>query len=88
MTAPRPPVDVTTWGCYVDPPEARVEPAGRWTYSVRVVHGLMSWGPDGGAWLVLGRRWARWKARRVLRRYLQDQAGRVDVLSGTAEDGR
>lgn len=41
MSAPKPLVDVTTWPGYVDQPEPRVERVGRWTYQVRVVHGLI-----------------------------------------------
>jgi hypothetical protein len=45
-----------------------VRPIGRWLFGIKVITGIPdSWmstqGPEA---LVIGRRWARWKARRML----------------------
>jgi hypothetical protein len=56
-----------------DPPHAQIKRVGRWTYSVIVEHGLISWGPKGYPWHVLGRKRAERKARRVLRRYQSER---------------
>ena len=72
MSEPLPPPN------YLDEcePEARIEQAGRWTYSVYVTHGLMSIGPNGLPWLRLGRKRAERKARRELARYKRQEARR------------
>jgi hypothetical protein len=56
------------------PPTAEIEQTGRWTYRVAILHGPMSYGPDGYGWLRLGRRLAERKGRRELARYLRREA--------------
>lgn len=61
MTAPRPP------RINPGPPYAEVEQIGRWTWAVRVIHGIIVWGPNGGPFIVHG---GRDRADRVARRHL------------------
>lgn len=70
----------------MSPPQAEVRRVGRWTYHVQVVDGLTTWGPDGYGWHVLGRRRALSKARRVLARYLRNEARRADLTVVVAAD--
>lgn len=81
--SPKPPPD-TSWLEPSGVPEAHLKQVGRWTYYVTVQHGMTQWGPNGGGWFVLGRRWAGWKARRMLAKYVRqmhrDQAVRVVTL--------
>lgn len=50
---------------------ARITRTGRLLHHVVILDGIGSHGGDyGSGWVVLGRRWAEWKARRELRRYL------------------
>jgi hypothetical protein len=60
-------------------PEAHIRRVGRWTYYVTVTHGIISWGPDGGGWHVLGRKRAHRKAEWALRRYQLSQRREADV---------
>lgn len=55
-------------------PYAEIEQAGRWTWTVRLGHGLSQY--DHG-WLCLGRRHAERKARRVLRRHIARESRRA-----------
>ena len=54
-------------------PVAEIEQTGRWIYRVAIIHGPMSYGPDGYGWLRPGRRWAERKGRRELARYLRKE---------------
>lgn len=65
-------------------PCAEVERTGRWTYRVSVTDGMTVWGPYGYGWLVVGHKRAQRKARRVLARYLKQEAraGEVERLDG------
>lgn len=56
-------------------PYARITRAGRWTYSVRIVDGLMWFGTG----CVFGAARAERKAKRELRRYLRREAWRQQV---------
>jgi hypothetical protein len=60
-------------------PEAHIRRVGRWTSYVTVTHGIISWGPGGGGWHVLGRKRARRKAEWALRRYQLSQRREADV---------
>lgn len=62
-------------------PRAVVQRIGRWTYTVSVQHGLIQWGPNGGGWLVLGRKRAMRKASKVLARYRQRMERREDITA-------
>ena len=64
----RPPID---WP--QDEPTAEVTKVGRWKWRVRIVHGIMQYGPDGYGWHVFGRQRAERKARRELAHYLAQQ---------------
>lgn len=57
-------------------PEARIVQVGRWTYSIEIVHGLMSIGPNGLPWYRWGRKRAEAKAARELARYRRGEARR------------
>jgi hypothetical protein len=48
-------------------PYAEVERLGRWTWAVRVHHGITTWGPNGGPFIVHG---SRERADRHARRKL------------------
>jgi hypothetical protein len=75
---------VTPWtDPYDSPPEAKVERLGRWSFLVYVTHGLSQWGPDGYGWRVFGERRAHAKARRVLRKYVDNEARKADVQTVT-----
>lgn len=50
-------------------PYVEVIKSGRWTWMVNVYDLSLLAYPPGG-WIVIGRRWARWKARRELARYV------------------
>jgi hypothetical protein len=71
-----------------DEPYAEVRQIGRWTWSVDVVHGIVSWGPNGGPFMAYGSRaHAGRKAgrklaayRRVLNR--QAQTYRIETPDG------
>ncbi len=66
-------------------PVAEIEQAGRWIYRVVIIHGMMSYGPDGYGWFRPGRGWAERKGRRELARYLRKQerhANRWQVSEG------
>lgn len=67
-TSPRPPRSDP------GPPYAEVEQIGRWTWAVRVCHGITVWGPNGGAFIVHGsRERADRAAGRHLARYLREE---------------
>ena len=68
------------------PPHAEVEQTGRWTYTIVILDGLMSYGPDGYGWIRPGRGWAERKARRELAKYLRGQARRANSLVITVPD--
>jgi hypothetical protein len=57
-----------------EPPRAEIEQVGRWIYRIAIIHGMMSYGPDGYGWHRLGRKHAESKARRELARYLRSEA--------------
>lgn len=57
-------------------PEARIAQIGRWSYSIEIIHGLMSIGPNGLPWHRLGRKRAEAKARRELARYRREEVRR------------
>lgn len=59
-------------------PHAVVLQTGRWTYRVYVADGISQWGRDGYGWTVWGRRRAERKGRKVLARYLREQAERAE----------
>lgn len=61
-------------------PEAEIQQVGRWTYRVSVSHGLLTYGPDGYGWHILGRRRAERKAERALARYIRKQAREAEVV--------
>lgn len=67
------------------PPEARVTQIGRYLYRVTVTHGILSYGPDGGSWLIYGRRRAERKAHRALNSYLQTLKAEVVVYTAKPE---
>lgn len=73
------------WPEINDPPRVEIHRIGRWTYAVIIKHGLIQYGPNGGHWLVLGRKRAERKARRVLRRYEQREAWQANptVIGGS-----
>lgn len=68
----------------VPDPHAVVLQTGRWTYRVYVADGISQWGPDGYGWIVWGRRRAERKGRKVLARYLREQAERVERRAAAA----
>jgi hypothetical protein len=65
---------------YRSDPYAEVTRHGRWTYDVIIRLGMMAYGPDGGPWLIFGRRRAERKAHRELDRYRAKQEDRRDTF--------
>lgn len=64
------------WEIRDEPGEPRTEihRIGRWCWSVRIAHGILHWGPNGGFFIVWGGR-ARVErvAARLLARYRREQ---------------
>lgn len=59
-------------------PHAEVEQIGRWTWAVRVVHGIVVWGPGGGPFVVRGGpARAERVAARLLARYEEQERRRA-----------
>ena len=69
------------------PPTAEIEQIGRWTYRVAIIHGLMSYGPDGYGWHVLGRRWAERKAVRELAKYVRREERHANRRTFRVDNG-
>jgi hypothetical protein len=70
--------------CDLGVPVAEIEQVGHWIYRIAIIHGMMSYGPDGYGWHRPGRGRAERKGRRELARYLRKEERRANrwQLSG------
>ncbi len=57
-------------------PHAEITRAGRWTYRIRIVHGIGTYAPVGG-WHILGRQRAEKRAAELLAQYRQDRDDKI-----------
>lgn len=66
-----------------EPPYAEVEQTSRWGWRIRILHGVIQWGPEGGSFSHVGtREGAEARARRLLatytRKYERERQARIE----------